>query len=70
MRLSFSLIQYRGYETLAQRSCFGSFARLSISNCWKLKVFPDGNSEEATPDPIPNSEVKLLSADDTALVGK
>ena len=26
-----------------------------------------GNSEEATPVPIPNTEVKLLSADDTWL---
>ena len=27
---------------------------------------PGGNSEWAPPDPIPNSEVKLLSADDSA----
>lgn len=28
-------------------------------------VFPGGNSEWEPPDPIPNSEVKLLSADDS-----
>ena len=27
--------------------------------------FPGGNSEWEPPDPIPNSEVKLLSADDS-----
>ena len=30
-----------------------------------LKVLPDGHSEWEPPDPIPNSEVKLLSADDS-----
>jgi hypothetical protein len=28
-------------------------------------VFPGGHSEWEPPDPIPNSEVKLLSADDS-----
>ena len=28
--------------------------------------FPGGDIKEATPDPIPNSEVKLLGADGTA----
>ena len=31
-----------------------------------MKKFSGGYCEEATPDPIPNSEVKLLSADGTA----
>ena len=31
-----------------------------------MKSFSGGYGEEATPDPIPNSEVKLLSADGTA----
>ena len=30
------------------------------------KFFLGGNGEEGTPDPIPNSEVKLLIADGTA----
>ena len=33
-------------------------------------LFPGDDSEEETPDPIPNSAVKLLSADDTATGGK
>ena len=28
-------------------------------------AFPGGHSEHVPPDPIPNSEVKLLSADDS-----
>ena len=32
-------------------------------------IFPSDYSEEATPDPIPNSVVKLFHADDTALRG-
>ena len=33
-----------------------------------MKKFSGGYCEEATPDPIPNSEVKLASADGTARV--
>ena len=29
-----------------------------------------GHSEEEIPVPIPNTEVKLLNADDTAIAGK
>jgi hypothetical protein len=32
------------------------------------QVIAGGYSEEATPVPIPNTEVKLLCADDTALL--
>ncbi len=34
---------------------------------WTPKI-SGGDIEEATPDPIPNSEVKLLGADGTARV--
>ena len=33
---------------------------------WVTPKFSGGDIEEATPDPIPNSEVKLLGADGTA----
>ena len=32
-----------------------------------MAIFPGDHNEEATPGPIPNPEVKLFSADDTAL---
>lgn len=32
-----------------------------------LNIFPGGNIEGATPDPIPNSEVKPFRADGTSL---
>ena len=35
-----------------------------------MYIMPGGHSEEVIPVPIPNTEVKLFSADDTALVGK
>jgi hypothetical protein len=34
---------------------------------FKMKIFFGGNGEEETPVPIPNTEVKLLCADGTAL---
>ena len=33
---------------------------------WTHPQIPGGDIEEVTPDPIPNSEVKLLGADGTA----
>ena len=33
---------------------------------WTRSTVSGGDLEEATPDPIPNSEVKLLGADGTA----
>ena len=39
---------------------------LYLSTLISMKSFSGGYCEEATPDPIPNSEVKLLSADGTA----
>ena len=41
-------------------------AHFSISTARASNVFPGGNSEEATPVPIPNTEVKLSRADGTA----
>ena len=35
-----------------------------------LPFFAGGHSEKVTPVPIPNTDVKLLSGDDTTLVGK
>ena len=42
------------------------FLTLYEVNTIKLPTFFGGNSEEETPVPIPNTEVKLFSADGTA----
>jgi hypothetical protein len=46
-------------------SAIDNFPRFRWSLCIEALAtsFPGGNSEWAPPDPIPNSEVKLLSAD-------
>ena len=46
--------------------------KLKFSSDWKSVPysFPGDYSEEVPPVPIPNTEVKLLCADDTALCGK
>ncbi len=55
---------------LTKLRCFLFFnrAHLSVSDC--TKDFPGGYSEEVTPVPIPNTAVKLFSADDTDTFGK
>ena len=41
--------------------------RRSLSQAWTLDpAISGGDIEEVTPDPIPNSEVKLFGADGTA----
>ena len=46
-------------------TCSGFFSRTGVYN-----RFPGDNGGDVTPDPIPNSEVKLSSADDTTIGGK
>jgi hypothetical protein len=43
--------------------------RIGEKDLFKLSmgIFPGNHDEEATPVPIPNTEVKLFSADGTAL---
>ena len=44
----------------------GSFTQDMFSfECAALRIICGDNSKEVTPVPIPNTEVKLLSADDT-----
>ena len=51
------MIQWNLVHTNPEQSAFASFGHPPISG---------GDVEEAIPDPIPNSEVKLLGADGTA----
>ncbi len=56
-------------EVLIQRKLGDLYKLNSLTVIGKLFFsFPGDYSEEVTPVPIPNTEVKLFSADDTALV--
>jgi hypothetical protein len=46
-----------------ETACISTAARKRVS----VKGLPGGHSEREPPDPIPNSEVKLLSADDSVV---
>ena len=54
--------QQNAKERIARRS---TLSTERASRCVEPKV-SGGDIEEATPDPIPNSEVKLFGADGTA----
>ena len=56
----------------SQTTRFGDVCALLLKSAPSRSSWVGDSSEEGPPDPIPNSEVKLLSADDTAhiLCGK
>ena len=64
--------QSNGFFKMSVRSA-GMFAhsfQLSRGlSPWGVQRIPGGHSEGVPPDPIPNSEVKTFSADDTASQG-
>ena len=52
-----------------QQTCALLFFTPNIDRCVSsdVKGLPGGHSEREPPDPIPNSEVKTLSADDSVV---
>ena len=57
--------------TITLKSAY--IARYSVASHTRLNFytgFSGDHSEEETPDPIPNSEVKGLSGDGTAVIGR
>ncbi len=65
MRLDFFLPFLEGIETSIRHLRWWPYERREALDIWKV-TFSGGYGREATPDPIPNSEVKLSSADGTA----
>ena len=68
-----------GFDSFGHRNLCGDRRHLALRHAvvetglltWTLpryrhKSFSGGHTEKATPDPIPNSEVKLFRADGTA----
>lgn len=60
------LALYTRFDMLLEPTCpFPSVVRVSSTDL-KFTNLPGGDGEEETPDPMPNSAVKLLCADDTS----